>query len=284
LRAAKITRNSWAWAALSIVLVGTVFAYGHHAHATNHAGGGAAQPAIDASLPRTAASAQAGRSFGQGSSSALNTFAPDDANESVTMNEVDLSGSSGVASANGSLPAAAPTEQTSRSETASASAADGEKTPSPSKTVAATLIRTRAAQSKTRPRSPAITQTPQPSGAIDGKKTEEAKSDVAEMVLPFSSPDPTTKPADSANQQKAAVTSPEPTESYLEVGSFKDASWADKAVDQLSHLGFHAVAIHKNLLWMQSYHVQVGPYTNAAEMEAAEKQLTAQNFKPHPVK
>jgi cell division protein FtsN len=283
LRAAQITRNGWALAVLGIVLVGTVFAYGHHAQAKNHAGGGP-QPAIDASLPKAASSADMGKLADQGRGLALSALSTGDADKSVTVNEVDLSGSSDAASANGSLPAAAPTEQVSRSQATSASAADGEKAQSPSKTLAAALIRTHSAQTKTRPRSPAITQTPQLSGAIDGKKTEEAKSDVAEMVLPFSSPDPTSKPADSANKEKAAVTSPEPTETYLEVGSFKDASWADKAVDQLSQLGFHAVAIHKNLLWMQSYHVQVGPYTNAAEMEAAEKQLTAQNFKPHPVK
>lgn len=34
--------------------------------------------------------------------------------------------------------------------------------------------------------------------------------------------------------------------SYLEVGSFKDAKWADSAVDQLDSLGFHAICIHKS--------------------------------------
>ena len=82
------------------------------------------------------------------------------------------------------------------------------------------------------------------------------------------------------NEQKST----EATDSYLEVGSFKDGAWADKAVDQLSKLGFHAVCIHKTHLWLQSYHVQVGPYSSPAEIEAAQKSLAAQNFESHVVK
>jgi serine/threonine protein kinase len=72
---------------------------------------------------------------------------------------------------------------------------------------------------------------------------------------------------------------------YLEVGSFKETKWADDAVERLSQLGFHAVCVHKTMLWkLQSYHVQVGPYTTLNEIEAAQEKLTAQGFKPHPVK
>lgn len=69
--------------------------------------------------------------------------------------------------------------------------------------------------------------------------------------------------------------------SYLEVGSFKDATWADNAVDQLTHLGFHAICVHKDHLWMHSYNVQVGPYDNSKDIEAAEQRLAAQGFKAH---
>lgn len=70
---------------------------------------------------------------------------------------------------------------------------------------------------------------------------------------------------------------------YLEVGSFKDETWANNAVDKLTQLGFHAVVIHKNLLWTQSFHVQVGPYTSQQDAAAARQSLSAQGFKAHPV-
>ena len=58
---------------------------------------------------------------------------------------------------------------------------------------------------------------------------------------------------------------------YLEVGTFKDETWANNAVDKLTQLGFHAVLIQKNLLWTQSYHVEVGPYTNQKDIAEARR-------------
>jgi serine/threonine protein kinase len=71
---------------------------------------------------------------------------------------------------------------------------------------------------------------------------------------------------------------------YLEVGSFKDTQWADDAVERLSKLGFHAICVHKTVLWKQSYHVQVGPYVTSDQIDQAEKQLTEQGIKSHVVK
>ena len=92
-------------------------------------------------------------------------------------------------------------------------------------------------------------------------------------LLPAATPETEPKSAVTIDQQKTAASQPAVTENYLEVASFNDSNWADRAVDQLIQLGFHAVAIHKTRLWMQSYHVRVGPYTNAPDMEAAEKSL-----------
>jgi cell division protein FtsN len=75
------------------------------------------------------------------------------------------------------------------------------------------------------------------------------------------------------------------SETYLEVGSFKEAKWADDAVQQLSQLGYHAICVHKTMLWkLQSFHVEVGPFTTSSEVDDAEKKLIAQGFKPHIVK
>jgi len=70
---------------------------------------------------------------------------------------------------------------------------------------------------------------------------------------------------------------------FVEVGTFKEETWANDAVDKLTQLGFHAVLVHKNLLWMQSYHVQVGPYANQKEVSEAQKKLAAHGFKTHSV-
>jgi serine/threonine protein kinase/class 3 adenylate cyclase len=70
---------------------------------------------------------------------------------------------------------------------------------------------------------------------------------------------------------------------YFEVGTFKDETWANNAVDKLTQLGFRAVIIHKNVLWSQSYHVEVGPYTNQKDIAEARQSLALQGFKAHPV-
>lgn len=70
---------------------------------------------------------------------------------------------------------------------------------------------------------------------------------------------------------------------YLEVGKFKDETWANNAVERLTQLGFHTVLVHKNVLWSQSYHVQVGPYTNQNDIAEARQSLASQGFKAHPV-
>jgi cell division protein FtsN len=96
---------------------------------------------------------------------------------------------------------------------------------------------------------------------------------------------PAASPADSGSAAASAVKPNSSVETYLEVGSFKDAKWADDAVQRLSQMGFHAICIHKTMLWkLQSYHVQVGPYTISSEADDAEQKLTAQGFKPHVVK
>jgi serine/threonine protein kinase/class 3 adenylate cyclase len=92
--------------------------------------------------------------------------------------------------------------------------------------------------------------------------------------------------------EQAAATSPvnapteemKPSKLFFEVGTFKDESWANNAVEKLSQLGYHAILVHKkNLLWLQSYHVEVGPYTTPKDIAAARESLISQGFKAHPV-
>jgi serine/threonine protein kinase/cell division protein FtsN len=71
---------------------------------------------------------------------------------------------------------------------------------------------------------------------------------------------------------------------FLEVGSFKDAPWADNAVEKLAQFGFHAISVQKGHLWAQSYHVQVGPYASQKDIDNAQQTLASHGFKGHVVK
>jgi serine/threonine protein kinase len=85
------------------------------------------------------------------------------------------------------------------------------------------------------------------------------------------------------SQLKTADSTAKVAKLFVEVGTFKEETWASGAVDQLTQLGFHAVMVHKTVLWVQSYHVQVGPYANPQELAEAQKSLAAHGFKAHPV-
>jgi len=67
---------------------------------------------------------------------------------------------------------------------------------------------------------------------------------------------------------------------YLEVGNFKDPSWAAKAIETLTQSGFQAVVVRKERLWMNSYHVLVGPFGTDAAVETAQSDLQSLGFKP----
>ncbi len=96
-------------------------------------------------------------------------------------------------------------------------------------------------------------------------------------------PEPAIVQANTSTLLRASGDDTKALKLYFEVGTFKDETWANNAVDKLTQLGFHAVLIHKNLLWTQSYHVQVGPYTNQKDIAEARQSLAAQGFKAHPV-
>jgi cell division protein FtsN len=83
------------------------------------------------------------------------------------------------------------------------------------------------------------------------------------------------------SDQKTTESGPKPSALYVEVGSFKDETWANNAVEKLTQLGFHAVSIHKTLLWAQSFRVQVGPYTDSKDIDAARHSLSSHGFKSH---
>jgi serine/threonine protein kinase/class 3 adenylate cyclase len=100
---------------------------------------------------------------------------------------------------------------------------------------------------------------------------------------PNALPEPSIVQANTSTLLKTSGDDSKAPKLYFEVGTFKDETWANNAVDKLTQLGFHAVLIHKNLLWTQSYHVEVGPYTNQKDIAEARQNLASHGFKTHPV-
>jgi cell division protein FtsN len=105
----------------------------------------------------------------------------------------------------------------------------------------------------------------------------------ATSTQPASSSEAAMGQANTASKANTTGSEAKAPQLYFEVGNFKDETWASSAVDKLTQLGFHAVIIHKNLLWSQSYHVQVGPYTSKEDIAEARQSLAAQGFKAHAV-
>ncbi len=118
-----------------------------------------------------------------------------------------------------------------------------------------------------------------PVARADAQNVVGPQAELEAPVLPTVSTNATPKLINGAEEQK-----PAPTVLYLEVGTFKDSNWAQNAVEKLSGLGYHAISVHQSKLWMQSYHVQVGPYADMSEVGVAQKGLASQGFKTHLVK
>jgi serine/threonine protein kinase/class 3 adenylate cyclase len=127
--------------------------------------------------------------------------------------------------------------------------------------------------------SPTQPETPTSDGAPKSVTQEPAIN----STQPNTVPEPTVEQVNTASQPKTGGVETKAPKLYFEVGTFKDETWANDAVDKLTQLGFHAVLIHKNLLWSQSYHVEVGPYTNQKDIAEARQSLASQGFKAHPV-
>lgn len=302
-RAATRTRTVQAAAGtLCIALLGSVVALGLAGARKSHASAVGARPFVALSIPNSrsplpekATAEAAGTLNVQGPASGIGTNPAAGAPSDIRTEEVDFSREFNVA------PAAPEDKSSSESDVASPDEIPVSQAASPSKLKEAKVHsgahaskpapqRTNSAQRKLRSSPEAGLPSPTAFGGdppaippvtadlMNGQKTEDTKPQPA-SALPAVSPVPTHTPADATTEQKA-----EQTVSYLEVGSFKDAKWADDAVERLSQLGYHAVSIHRTHLWMQSFHVQVGPYANAKELEAAKQSLTSQGFKPHLVK
>jgi len=64
------------------------------------------------------------------------------------------------------------------------------------------------------------------------------------------------------------------------VAALEQSAAANKQVDELRKKGFHALALTQSGDGKKLYHVQVGPFSNAADVDIAKRKLEALGYKP----
>ncbi len=69
---------------------------------------------------------------------------------------------------------------------------------------------------------------------------------------------------------------------FFEIGKFKQQDWAAEESSKVAKLGFPSTVLRRGHLWMNSYHVLVGPYSVREEAEAAHKDLLSRGFNAKP--
>jgi PilZ domain/SPOR domain len=89
---------------------------------------------------------------------------------------------------------------------------------------------------------------------------------------------PAEGPPENANDS-AALNLSVPLGKYFQIGKFGDELQADKIIEKLNGSGYHAIVVPRNLLWMSSYEVLAGPYSDEKEAQTARRGLRSEGFK-----
>jgi hypothetical protein len=69
---------------------------------------------------------------------------------------------------------------------------------------------------------------------------------------------------------------------YFELGKFKDELQARDLGGRISELGLRPSVVQKRHLWMNSFYVLVGPYTDQDEATKTHNDLLSHGYKPRP--
>jgi hypothetical protein len=69
---------------------------------------------------------------------------------------------------------------------------------------------------------------------------------------------------------------------FFDLGKFKQQSAAEALSGQVAQLGLHSSVVPRGHLWMNSYQVLVGPYTDAVEEKKIDVDLLSHGYKPRP--
>ena len=133
---------------------------------------------------------------------------------------------------------------------------------------------------------------PQPSAVRNSLET--ATPTATASLGAASSPDPNAAPNAVATPSKPEVSSlvqatgsseinlASLPQMYFELGKFKDELQARDLGDRISELGLRPSVVQKGHLWMNSFYVLVGPYTNENEATKTHKDLLSHGYKPRP--
>ena len=223
----------------------------------------------------------------QGSVSNLGQFQAPNSIGIITSHAVDLRRDSRIDLGNVQLPTAKSLTEDLESEPAMPSMMPSRVSPAVKRkqTTARAIERKTPSNTQVSAQSQVLTSTIQAQNLTSAEPSPSAAPEATTRPpQPNIAPsDPPLERASPASEQKTAESGPKSSPLYVEVGSFKDETWANNAVEKLKQLGFHAVLIHKTLLWTQSFRVQVGPYADAKDIDAARQSLAIQGFKSHPV-
>jgi hypothetical protein len=74
----------------------------------------------------------------------------------------------------------------------------------------------------------------------------------------------------------------DPAEMYLDLGKFKDELQARSISNKLAGAGLPANIAEKGHLWMNSYHVLVGPFVSDEDVSRTRRTLTSLGYEPKP--
>lgn len=75
---------------------------------------------------------------------------------------------------------------------------------------------------------------------------------------------------------------PSSLQMYFDVGRFKDGLLAHDVSDRVAQLGLRTTVVQKGHLWINSYQVLVGPYSDEEEETRIQDDLLAHGYKPRP--
>src|SRR5215472_15092082 len=176
-------------------------------------------------------------------------------------------------------PPLAPTSEASASPTSPAQGTSGAKAPKvvynePAVVIAGTSPPASLPMPEAR-RSPTLIPAPP-----EENKTSESTADVAENKETLK-PDVRSEPSTSAeNIMESRVNPNFAANKYLDVREFRQKAAAEKLETSLGQLGYHTAVNRKGHLWMNSYHVLVGPYASDAEIETARNDLESHGLRP----
>ena len=91
--------------------------------------------------------------------------------------------------------------------------------------------------------------------------------------------EPASQPSVGTEESKT-TNAPSISETFFEVGKFKNPLQAHDEVDKVARLGFPVTAVQKGFLWTSSYHVLVGPYGDEERAKTTHDTLVSDGFKP----